>query len=48
MSEPGKNLMRNIIVDIVIITAVWRLLNNDSPKYFFGVGMTAYLLRKYF
>lgn len=48
MAEPDKNLMRNIIIDIIIITTVWRLLNNDSPKYFFGLGMTAYLLKKYF
>ena len=48
MSEPGNNLIRNIIVDIIIITTVWGLLNNNTPKYFFGIGMTAYLLKKYF
>jgi hypothetical protein len=41
------NLIKNIIVDTIIITTVWANINNDTYKYFFGLGMTMYILKKY-
>jgi hypothetical protein len=41
-----NNLVKNIVVDI-IITNIWELLNNNTHKYFFGLGMTIYVLKKY-
>ena len=42
-----NNLIKNIVVDIIIITNIWGLLNNNTHKYFFGLGMSVYLLKKY-
>jgi hypothetical protein len=42
-----NNLIKNIIVDVIIITNIWVLLNNNTYKYFFGLGMSVYLLKKY-
>lgn len=42
-----KNLIKNIVVDIIIITNILGILNNHTHKYFFGLGMTIYLLKKY-
>jgi hypothetical protein len=42
-----NNLMKNIVVDIIIITTIWGSLNNNTYKYFFGLGITTYLLKKY-
>ena len=39
-----NNLIKNIVVDIIIITNIWGLLNNTTQKYFFGLGMSVYLL----
>ena len=39
-----NNLIKNIVVDIIIITNIWGLLNNNTYKYFFGLGMSVYLL----
>jgi hypothetical protein len=42
-----NNLIKNIIVDIIIITNIWGLLNNNTYKYFFFMGTSIYLLKKY-
>ena len=42
-----NNLIKNIVVDIIIITNIYGLLNNNTHKYFFGLGMTIYILKKY-
>jgi hypothetical protein len=44
-----NNLVKNIVVDIIIITNIWCLLNNNNTthKYFFGLGMSIYILKKY-
>jgi hypothetical protein len=42
-----NNLIKNIIVDVIIITNIWVLLNNNTYKYFFGLGVSIYLLKKY-
>ena len=42
-----NNLIKNIVVDIIIITTIWGLLNNNTHKYFFGLGMSIYILKKY-
>jgi hypothetical protein len=39
--------MKNIVVDIIIITNIWGLLDNYRYKYFFGLGMSIYILKKY-
>lgn len=41
------SLIKNIIVDTIIITIIWTNINNDTYKYFFGLGMTMYILKKY-
>jgi hypothetical protein len=41
------NLFKNIIVDIIIITNIWGLLNNNTYKYFVGLGISVYLVKKY-
>ena len=40
-------LIKNIIVDIIITTTIWGLLDNHTNKYFFGLGMSIYLIKKY-
>ena len=42
-----NNLIKNIIVDVIIITNIWGFLNDNTYKYFFGLGTTIYLLKKY-
>ncbi len=42
-----NNLVKNIVVDIIIITNIWCLLNNTTHKYFFGLGLSIYILKKY-
>ena len=42
-----NNLIKNIVVDVIITTTIFGLLNNNTHKYFFGLGMTIYLLKKY-
>jgi hypothetical protein len=42
-----NNLVKNIVVDIFIITTIWGVLNNNTYKYFFGIGVSIYLLKKY-
>ena len=42
-----NNLIKNIIVDIIITNTIWGLLDNYTHKYFFGLGMSIYLLKKY-
>jgi hypothetical protein len=42
-----NNLIKNIIVDIIIITNIWWILNNNTYKYFFGLGMSVYIVKKY-
>jgi len=41
------SVMKNIVVDIIIITNIWGLLDNYRYKYFFGLGMSIYILKKY-
>lgn len=41
------NLIKNIVVDIIIATTIWGLLNDYTHKYFFGLGMSMYVLKKY-
>ena len=41
------NLFKNIFVDIIIITNIWGLLNNNTYKYFVGLGISVYLVKKY-
>jgi hypothetical protein len=40
-------LIKNILVDVIIISSIWGVLNNYTHKYFFGLGMTIYILKKY-
>ena len=42
-----NNLVKNIVIDIFITTTIWGLLNNNTYKYFFGIGMSIYFLKKY-
>jgi len=42
-----NNLIKNIVVDIIITTTIWGLLNNNTYKYFFGLGVSIYILQKY-
>jgi hypothetical protein len=42
-----NNLIKNIVVDVIIITNICGLLNNNTYKYFFGLGMSIYILKKY-
>lgn len=42
-----NNLIKNILVDILITTTIWGVLNNNTYKYFFGIGVSIYLLKKY-
>ena len=42
-----NNLLKNIVVDIFITTSIWGVLNNNTYKYFFGIGVSIYLLKKY-
>jgi hypothetical protein len=45
--EDINNFLKNILVDVVITTTIWGLLDNDNQKYFFGLGMGIYLFTKY-
>jgi hypothetical protein len=42
-----NNLIKNIVVDIIITTTIWGLINNHTQKYFFALGMSIYFLKKY-
>jgi hypothetical protein len=42
-----NNLIKNILVDILITTTILGVLNNNTYKYFFGIGVSIYLLKKY-
>ena len=42
-----NNLIKNIVVDVIITTTIWGLLDNDTHKYFFCLGTSIYLLKKY-
>lgn len=42
-----NNIIKNIIVDAIIITTILQLLNNNTHKYFVGFGLSIYLLTKY-
>jgi len=46
MTETNK-LVKNIVVDVIIINTIWGLLNNNTHKYFFGLGISIYILKKY-
>jgi len=41
------NLFINIVSDIIIIHTIHGLLDNSTSKYFFGLGVSIYLLTKY-
>jgi hypothetical protein len=42
-----SNYLINIVTDIIIITNILGLLNDNTQKYFFGLGISIYLLKKY-
>lgn len=45
-----SELITNIVIDIIIITNIHGLLNinnNNTYEYFFRLGVTLYLLKKY-
>ena len=43
-----SDLITNIVIDIIIITNIHGLLNNNNTyEYFFRLGVTIYLLKKY-
>jgi hypothetical protein len=41
------NLIRNIAIDIIITTTILELLDKNTYKYLFGLGVSIYLLKKY-
>jgi hypothetical protein len=44
----GKNIFyKNILIDVAIISSIWGMLNNYTHKYFFFLGMTIYILKRY-
>ena len=46
MTKPN-NLITNIVVDIIIITTIKGLINENPYLYFFRLGVAIYLLKKY-
>ena len=42
-----KYLIKNITIDIFLITSIWSILNNSIYKLFFGFSSTIYVLIKY-
>jgi hypothetical protein len=42
-----QTIIINIAADVIITTSVWGLLDNGMQKYFFGLGISIYLLKKY-
>ena len=42
-----NNLIRNIAIDIFIISSIWSVLNNSTYKLIFGISASAYILKKY-
>ena len=40
-------LIKNILVDIIIITNLWGLLDNPEYKPIFGICISTYILIKY-
>jgi hypothetical protein len=42
-----NNLIKNIVVDIFIITTIWGSINDNTYKYFLGLGISIYLVKKY-
>jgi len=38
-------MTNNILIQNII--NIWGVLNDNTYKYFFGLGVTAYLLKKY-
>jgi hypothetical protein len=47
MSQIYMLLVKNIIVDIIIINSIWGLLDNSTHKYLFVYGTSLYLIKKY-
>ena len=45
--EDTDNFIKNILVDVIITTTIWGLLDNTTQKYFFGRGIGLYLFTKY-
>jgi hypothetical protein len=46
MSDPNY-LIKNILVDIIIITNIWGLIDDPEYKKIFGICMSTYILMKY-
>ena len=42
-----NNLIKNIAIDIFIITSIWNVLNNNTHKIIFGTGSLIYAIKKY-
>jgi len=42
-----NNLIKNIVIDIVIITIIWDFIKTPTYKIFFGLGASTYVLKKY-
>ena len=42
-----NKLIRNIIIDVIIITNIWSFMNNPTYKAFFGIGISVYVIKKY-
>lgn len=42
-----NNLIKNIFIDVIIISNIWGVLDNYTYKYFFGLGVSIYILKKY-
>ena len=42
-----NNLIRNIAIDIFIITSIWSVLNDPKYKLIFSLSASTYILKKY-
>jgi len=42
-----NNLIKNIAIDIFIISSIWNVLDNSTYKLIFRLCASAYILKKY-
>ena len=42
-----ENVIKHIVVDIIIISAMWGSLDNNTYKDLFRLGTSLYLISKY-
>jgi hypothetical protein len=47
MTETTNGIIKCIVLDTIIITTILGILHDDRDKYFFGLGMSIYILTKY-